>query len=260
MKRGIAAASALLFLGTALAAQQVKSFREQQLRYRRVRIAAQEKDEVLKKRFTDTGLAYPPKAIFLRAFKKEGSVELWGSASEGGSYTLVSTYTICTTSGTLGPKRQTGDGQVPEGFYELDQFNPQSSFFLSLHISYPNASDRILGSHRDPGGNIYLHGDCASIGCIPITDDGIKEVYWAAVLARSSGEQHIPLHIFPSRLTDAEFKELAASHSSQPGVVAFWVNIKQGFDYFEKNHRLPLITVAKDGRYLFSAETPPRRR
>ena len=73
---------------------------------------------------------------------------------------------------------------MPEGFYELDWFNPQSNFFLSLHINYPNASDRILGSRKNPGGDIFLHGSCASIGCIPITDDGIKEVI--GLLSRSA--------------------------------------------------------------------------
>ena len=95
---------------------------------------------------------------------------------------------------------------MPEGFYDLDWFNPQSNFFLSLHISYPNASDRILGSPKNPGGDIFLHGNCLSIGCIPITDDGIKEVYWLAVLVHNQSEQLLPIEIFPARLTDDGLK------------------------------------------------------
>jgi murein L,D-transpeptidase YafK len=258
MKCSLAVALSVLILGTSLAAQDSKSFRDRQSQFPRVRIASQEKNDILRKRFAKARLPYPPKAILFRAFKKEGLVELWASAFDGGPYSLVHTYSICMTSGSLGPKRRYGDGQVPEGFYELDQFNPASNFFLSLHISYPNASDRILGSHQNPGGNIYFHGDCASIGCIPITDDGIKEVYWVCVLACSSGQRHIPLCIFPARLTDSGFRELANRYRSRPDLVAFWANIKEGFDYFERNHRPPAISVRRDGRYVFSGGTPQR--
>ena len=131
---------------------------------------------------------------------------------------------------------------MPEGFYELDWFNPQSNFFLSLHISYPNASDRILGSHGNPGGDIFLHGNCASIGCIPITDEGIKEVHWLAVLVHDQNAQHLPIEIFPARLTDGGLKVLAETHSNQLALIDFWSNLKEGYDYFEKNH---LFRVSK---------------
>jgi murein L,D-transpeptidase YafK len=158
----------------------------------------------------------------------------------------------------LGPKRRFGDEQVPEGFYDLDWFNPQSNFFLSLHISYPNASDRILGSHQNPGGDIFLHGNCASIGCIPITDDGIKEVYWLAVLVHSQrqlnsrAQQHLPIQIFPARLTDNSLKSLAATHPNQPDLLAFWRNLKQGYDLFENTHQLPHVKTGPRGAYEFS--------
>ncbi len=153
-----------------------------------------------------------------------------------------------------GPKRKFGDVQVPEGFYELDWFNPQSNFFLSLHISYPNAADRILGSRANPGGDIFLHGNCVTIGCIPITDDGIKEVYWLAVQVHAAGQQHIPIQIFPGRLTAEGFESLARSHSNLPELAAFWSNLRQGFELFEQNHRSLKITVAADGKYKFSEE------
>ena len=190
---------------------------------------------------------------FLRAFKQEATLELWATGVDDKPYVLVHEYRICTSSGTLGPKRRFGDEQVPEGFYELDWFNPQSNFFLSLHISYPNASDRILGSHQNPGGDIFLHGNCASIGCIPITDEGIKEVYWLAVLVHSQNDQHLPIEIFPARLTNDGLKALTVAHPNKPGLVAFWRNLKEGYDYFELNHRLPRIKTRADGAYSFSA-------
>jgi len=167
---------------------------------------------------------------------------------------LLKSYGICATSGVLGPKRRFGDEQVPEGFYDLDFFNPQSNFFLSMHINYPNSADRILGFRPNLGSTIYLHGNCASIGCIPITDDGIKEVYWLAVLVRDGGAKHLPLHIFPVRMNEQAFRELAKTHIGQTELIAFWSNLKDGFDAFEKNHRLPAVRVNKDGRYEFSRE------
>jgi len=131
----------------------------------------------------------------LRAFKKEGELELWAE-NPAGTYVLVKKYSIYATSGVLGPKRRFGDVQVPECFYELDWFNPQSNFYLSLHVSYANAADRIPGSKQNLGGDIFLHGNCVTIGCIPITDDGIKEIYWLAVLARDAGRRTFPSRSF----------------------------------------------------------------
>jgi murein L,D-transpeptidase YafK len=245
---------ALLFLCSVAASQQIKSFRDQQIQYPRVRVARKEKDDALRRMFEEKKISYPPRAILFRAFKKEGLLELWASENTGAALTLVHTYAICATSGVLGPKRKFGDVQVPEGFYELDWFNPQSNFFLSLHISYPNAADRILGSHANPGGDIFLHGNCVTIGCIPITDDGIKEVYWLAVQVHGAGQQHIPMEIFPARLTEEGFKLLALSHPNQPELLAFWSNLREGFDLFARDHRALKITVAGDGSYKFSEE------
>jgi murein L,D-transpeptidase YafK len=244
----------LLVLLAALASypEQPKSFRDLQWKFPRVRTASAEKDVPLRQRFQGKNLPYPPHAILFRAFKKEAALELWAAAAENQPYILVHEYRICTSSGVLGPKRRFGDEQVPEGFYDLDWFNPQSNFFLSLHISYPNASDRVLGSHQNPGGDIFLHGDCASIGCIPITDDGIKEVYWLAVLVHSQGQKRLPIEIFPARLTEDGFKTLAASHSNQADLLAFWRNLKEGYDLFEKNHQLPRIKTSPHGAYEFS--------
>jgi murein L,D-transpeptidase YafK len=230
------------------------SFRDEQWKFPRVRTAAREKDEVLKQLFASKGMKYPADRILLRAFKKEGALELWVQNSSGAAYALVKSYSICATSGILGPKRRFGDEQVPEGFYELDWFNPQSNFYLSLHVSYPNASDRILGFRQNFGGDIMLHGNCVTIGCIPITDEGIKEVYWLAVLARSSGQSHLPIEIFPARLTTIELHRLATTYRDKPDTIAFWTNLKEGFDYFEKNHKPPSVKVDRGGRYVFTAE------
>src|SRR6266436_387264 len=254
MKKAKIALTFVLMLTIPSLAEEAKTFRELQWEYPRVRTASTEKDEVLRQRFKEKGLAFPPRAILLRAFKKEALLELWAAGVDDKPYVLVHEYRICSSSGTLGPKRRFGDEQVPEGFYELDWFNPQSNFFLSLHISYPNESDRILGSRTNPGGDIFLHGNCVTIGCLPITDDGIKEVYWLAVLARTAGQTQLPIEIFPARLTDHELDQLAAERRAEPQVVEFWQNLKQGFDYFEKYHSPPTVHIGRGGKYVFTRE------
>jgi murein L,D-transpeptidase YafK len=172
-------------------------FANSKLVHTRVKTAAHEKDAELRALFAQKNLSYPPRQILLRAFKRETMLEVWVSSTDAQNYTLLKSFRICSSSGQLGPKRRYGDSQVPERFYEIDHFNPESAYYLSLHVSYPNASGRVLASHSNPGGDIFVHGNCVTIGCLPITDDGIKQVYWLAVSAKQSGQAHIPIWIFP---------------------------------------------------------------
>ena len=93
-----------------------------------------------------------------------------------------------------------------------------------------------------------------TIGCLPITDEGIKEVYWLAVLARTTGQMHLPIEIFPARMTDRELDQLPRERRDEPEVMAFWVTLKESFDYFEKNRRSPSVLVNSIGKYVFSRE------
>jgi hypothetical protein len=116
--------------------------------------------------FQETRLVIPSANDSAACFQKGTTTGTLGRGVTGKAYALVKTYPICATSGRLGPKRVFGDEQVPEGFYELDWFNPQSNFYLGLHVSDPNESDRILGSRKNPGGDIFLHRNCVTIGCL----------------------------------------------------------------------------------------------
>jgi murein L,D-transpeptidase YafK len=226
------------------------SFRVEQDRFPRVRQARIEAQPRLEAMFRDAGLSYPAREIFLRGFKLEGQFELWARNDKNGPFTLIHVYEICASAGVLGPKRREGDLQVPEGFYHVSGFNPRSRFHLSLRIDYPNASDRILGDRRHPGGDIFIHGSCVTIGCIPLRDGPIAEVYLAAVDARSSGQARIPVHIFPRRL-GGDRQDLERQAGGRPSLRDFWLNLKEGYDHFEKYLRLPAITVDSRGRYLF---------
>jgi murein L,D-transpeptidase YafK len=139
---------------------------------------------------------------------------------------------------------------VPEGFYRVTVFNPNSAYHLSLGVDYPNLSDRILGRGGGPlGGAIMIHGNCVTIGCVPITDDGIEEVYLAALATHARAGGEIPIEIFPKRLTPDGLDEISRA---RPELHEFWVNLQTGFDLFERSHRPPNIRVASDGSYRFT--------
>lgn len=89
-----------------------------------------------------------------------------------------------------GHKQREGDGRTPEGDYILDWRNPKSSFYLSIHISYPDADDKASAGGRgvSPGGAIFIHGNHSptggrrdwTLGCIAVTDEAMDEI-WATV-------------------------------------------------------------------------------
>ena len=226
------------------------AFRRGQERFPRVRAARAQAQPRLDALFRAAGLTYPAREIFLRAFKMEGELELWARDDNAAPFTLVKTYAICASSGTIGPKRRQGDLQVPEGFYHVSGFNPWSRFHLSLRVDYPNRADRILGGDGDLGGDIFIHGSCVTIGCIPLLDDPIEEVYLAAIDARDSGQARIAVHIFPCRFAGGWLR-LEREAWRRPGLMEFWRNLKEGYDRFEKGHRLPTVRVTRDGRYAF---------
>ncbi len=215
----------------------------------RVAAARTARENILRRRFVEAGLAYPPREIFLRAFKHEMELELWAREKDE-PFRKVATFGVTAPSGEPGPKRREGDRQVPEGCYTIDVFNPKSRFHLSLGLDYPNASDRILSDPARPGGEIYIHGGAASIGCLPLGDPAIEEVYLAALDTRQRGQQTIRVHIFPARMSGDGWKAFAKSAvDGKPELRAFWENLQPMHDAFERTRRVPQIAVAADGRY-----------
>lgn len=225
-----------------------QSFKSQQLKNERVKKAYSDKEETLLKRYKKIGLSSLSQNIFFRAFKESGELELWVYSESERKYVLAHIYAICEKSGELGPKRMMGDQQVPEGFYSITQFNPFSSFFLSLRVNYPNTSDRILGIGNNLGGDVFIHGNCITIGCLPLTDSFIKEVYIACVEAKNLNNQPIQIHIFPYRM-NSENHQLHLKVAKK-SLVPFWNNLKEGFDSFEQKKTLPIISIDKQGKYL----------
>ncbi|UOR05657.1 hypothetical protein MUN82_00820 [Hymenobacter aerilatus] len=221
------------------------AFRDEQQRFPRVRTAYERTWSGWRLRLAAHGIDPDQPELFIRAFKVGRSLEVWArTRTTATPFVLVRTFYLAGTSGTLGPKHREGDRQVPEGFYQVDRFNPSSLYHLSLGLNYPNASDLRQSDSQHPGGDIFIHGSNATVGCLPITDAGIEELYVLAVEARAAGQDTIGMHIFPFPLTPENLA--ARRHSAH---AAFWQNLRAGYLFFEQNHQLPQLATDARGAY-----------
>jgi murein L,D-transpeptidase YafK len=207
----------------------------------------------LKKDFARKDINWPPRSIYVRSFKFDRQLEVWVKDSYTSPYKFLKSYKVCAQSGTSGPKRMEGDYQVPEGFYYVNDFNPNSNYHLSLGLNYPNASDRILSDSIHPGSDIYIHGNCVSVGCIAIKDQPVEELYVLACYARSNGQDFIPVHVFPAKYTEKKAAEfLLEAAKGKPAYQKFAANLKEVFSYFEEKKQLPVILINKKGEYIIN--------
>jgi murein L,D-transpeptidase YafK len=223
-----------------------QSFKKEQLAFERVRNAFDNKWIGLEKQIKEKGFDPEHFRIFIRVFKQDEKMEIWISQLNNERFSLFKTYKIAESSGILGPKRKEGDLQVPEGYYRIDVFNPLSDFYLSLGINYPNAADKIKGK-KPLGGDIYIHGSNVTIGCVPLTDDFIKEVYALAVQAKNGGQKTIYTHFFPFDFNKTSLETFKANPN-----YSFWKSLLKGFSYFENNKKIPKIGIDKNGDYKMS--------
>lgn len=179
--------------------------------------------------------------VFIRIIKEERSLELWMQSDS--KWMLFRNYPIAAVSGTLGPKTMEGDKQAPEGFYHVrsESLNPGSRFHLSFNLGYPNASDQY---HGRTGSFIMVHGAEVSIGCFAMTDPVIEEIYLLVAAALEAGQEAVPVHVFPFRMTAARMEK----ETGHPAA-SFWTGLQPGFSAFEETGHPPRIRVER-GRYL----------
>lgn len=119
-----------------------------------------------------------PSELYYVAFKEEKKLEVYGRREDRWQH--IKSYPFTATSGQLGPKLKEGDKQIPEGIYQVEYLNPNSSFYLSMKINYPNAFDRAKAKEvgrTDLGSDIFIHGKAVTVGCIPVGDVAIEELY-----------------------------------------------------------------------------------
>ena len=189
--------------------------------------------------------------VLIRAYKKEAELEVW-KMKPNGEYAYIKTFPMCRWSGQLGPKRREGDRQVPEGFYTISpgQMNPNSAYYLSFNVGYPNTLDRAQGF---TGGSIMVHGACSSAGCFSMTDEQIEEIYAIAREAFAGGQRAIQMQSMPFRMTP----ENLAKHRLDPNM-AFWRQLKEGMDRFDVTKREPQINFC-GRRYVFDGAANGQR-
>ena len=104
---------------------------------------------------------------------------------------VLETYDIHLGGNPVGKKRFEGDGKTPEGIYHITHRNPDSTYHLSLGISYPNDEDRAhaRAAGKPTGGDIFIHGGPVTksskkkrrgdwtAGCIAVTNRQIEDIY-----------------------------------------------------------------------------------
>lgn len=226
------------------------SFIDDQLQYSRVKQAYQEKKPIITDKLTSMDLSTENIEVMIKAYKYEQIVKLYvrskSKAKSESQWQLYKSFPFCSFSGDLGPKREQGDYQIPEGYYHIMHFNPYSNFLLSLGVSYPNKADKIKSSARDKGGAIYMHGDCVTIGCIPIQNEPIKEVYVLSMFGKNNGQAKVPLHIFPFEYSEAKMK---SAKENYPQHASFWENIYSIEKIFDETLIAPNVGIDSKGNY-----------
>jgi murein L,D-transpeptidase YafK len=236
----------------------IPSFINYQKSLQRPSDAMKRKEDVIKKEFESKGIKWPAKYVYIRSFKYDSQLEVWVKNDRNEKYKLFKTYKVCALAGTMGPKRLEGDYQVPEGFYYINEFNPRSSYHLSLGLNYPNTSDKILSDVIRPGGDIYIHGSCVTVGCIPLTDPMIEELYIISAHAKDQGQDFIPVHIFPIRYNVKKSVDYLERLTNEDlALKTFSSNLSDAFNYFEKHKQLPVVMITAKGDYLIN-DAPPK--
>ncbi|MCP5538106.1 MAG: murein L,D-transpeptidase [Akkermansiaceae bacterium] len=182
--------------------------------------------------------------VYIRVFKESRELEIWCLHQASGRYRHFKTWRIAAMSGLLGPKLAEGDFQAPEGFYHAkkSQLRPDSNYHLAINVGYPNRYDL---AHKRTGDFIMIHGNRLSAGCLAMTDPSMEEIYTLCHSALANGQPFFRIHIFPFRMTD---ERLAGE--TQHRWYDFWMNLKEGYDWFEEKETPPDVSV-KNKRYVF---------
>ena len=240
----------ILLIGITYSVNAQNSFVDYQKSFAKIADVFRRKEDTLRKQFESRNLSWPAKYVYIRSFKYDSQLEVWVKNSAKESFKLFKTYKVCAMAGSLGPKRMQGDYQVPEGFYYINEFKPNSMYHLSLGLNYPNASDRLLSDSLSPGGDIYIHGSCVTEGCIPINNDQIEELYIITSYARAMGQEYIPVHIFPVRFDNARSKgyldRFVQMYKSYKPLAS---TLQSAYEFFEKNKQVPIVMVNDKGDY-----------
>ena len=161
-------------------------------------------------RFEAAGVSYPPRQLTFVGIKDERRLEVYAAGPDG-AIRYICSYPVLGASGVLGPKLREGDRQVPEGIYRVPELNPNSDFHLSIRLNYPNEFDhaKAAGESRTSlGGDIMIHGDSRSRGCLAMGDPAAEDLF---VLAALTGIENITVILTPVDFRIGRLPELPSS-------------------------------------------------
>lgn len=230
----------------------------------------------MKKWCENAKITYPPACVLFRAFKLEKEYEIWGG-NNSESLNLIQTLKICSVDDQPGPKLIIGDGKTPEGFYTCDlsygsqfwwmwiklskadvdkQGKPNVGSSFKICTSYPNAADqfrtKLFVKGKTPGAEICIHGNCVSAGCISFNNRVFLSVFYFAYHHNTSKYGAIQLHLFPFHFSEKNKIQYAGSYElmNSKSLTAFFNNLEEGYNLFDKNHKLLHYSFNKD-KYIF---------
>lgn len=175
----------------------------------------------LRPAFAAAGLAYPPRELAYLAFKDIDMLEVYGRDAASKPWRFVKRYAVLAASGVPGPKLREGDEQVPEGIYVGSYLNPNSRFHLSIRLNYPNEFDRAMARQEGRtqlGGDIMIHGNAVSIGCLAMGDTAAEDLFILSALAP------VKTRIVVSPV-DFRHREAGGTHS-RPWVGQLYANLR----------------------------------
>ncbi len=235
--------------------------------------------ESVKEKCIEIGVNYPPKFVMYRFFKLEGEFEIWVANRRSDTLKMLALIPVCAADFTPGTKLREGDGKTPEGFFnstllygssysfmwmklnnkEIDDFgNVRKGSSFKICLDYPLAIDRartkkILPNYS-PGGQICIHGNCVSAGCISFENKDFLPVFYTAATHNQSAYGKPKIHIFPFRFTPKlkeKYSIKVHSKMSPEQLIEFWNKIEKGYNLFEKNHKA-MRTSNSGSKYIFS--------
>jgi len=232
------------------------SWRQSQLQNGSVEVALQNKEEMLREVLKRKGVSYPPARVYLRAFNDTRELELWVGAAKGEAFeTLIKSYKLCASDDPRAKRAP----PFFNGLYEIKQFYPKDfRYTMALKVDLPNAVDTELLKVKPTKDVGLIRGGCANTGAYHLGYEGIQEIYVLAMEARAQGQQHIPVHLFPTRMTEEGMKKLKRTTGSQRRRRAVYAQMKQMYDHFEETHTLLGFQVDPSVGYVLPppASTP----
>ena len=171
-----------------------------------------------------------------RAEPNDPVLELW--VKKGDRYVKFRSYKVCALSGSLGAKIMQGDEMAPEGVFRVSP-KAFTAYYLALTVNYPSEFDVKTNPRPNRGGDVLIHGRCASIGCTAISGQ-IPEVY---SIVKALGAP-APFHVFPFPMTQENIDQAVATPEFSKWK-NFWQTLKPVHDDFEETNKLRTITVER---------------